>query len=131
MELHLKIIGILLIALSLAHVGLPRYFRWKTDLLGLSLFNRQVMYVHTFFIALAVLLMGVLCLTSAAEITGTQLGRKVSLGLAIFWAARLIVQFFGYSPKLWRGKVFETAVHVMFAVLWIYLTAVFVAVSRK
>jgi hypothetical protein len=88
-----------------------------------------MMYVHTAFIALAVLLMGVLCLTAPAELVGTPLGRKIALGLAIFWGCRLLVQFFGYSPKLWRGKRFETCMHIAFTILWIYLTAVFVMIA--
>jgi hypothetical protein len=129
MESQLKLIGVLLIALGLVHAGFPRYFNWKTDLAGLSLINRQMMYVHTFFIAVTVFLMGVLCLTCSVEITSTSLGRKVSLGLSIFWIARLLAQFFGYSPELWRGKRFETAVHVGMAILWLYLSAVFAVVA--
>ncbi len=83
------------------------------------------MYIHTFFISLAVFLMGLLCLTSASELTGTSLGRKIALGLSIFWAFRLGVQFFGYSSSLWMGKRFETMVHVIFSFLWAYITIVF------
>ncbi len=131
MELHLKIIGDLLIALGLVHAAFPKYFAWKQELDGLSLINRQMMYVHTFFIALTVILMGVLCLTSSAEITRTPLGRKVALGFAVFWTARLLVQFFGYSPQLWRGKRFETTVHIAFAILWIYLSVVFITIASS
>jgi hypothetical protein len=129
MEPHLKIIGVLLIALGLVHAAFPKYFAWKKELAGLRLINRQMLYVHTFFIALAVVLMGVLCVTSAAEITGTPLGRKIALGLALFWTARLFVQFFGYSPQLWRGKRFETTVHIVFTILWAYLSAVFITIA--
>jgi len=54
MELHLKIIGSLLMVLSAAHAYFPRYFDWKSNLAPLSLINRQMMQVHTFFIALVV-----------------------------------------------------------------------------
>lgn len=129
MELHLKIIGIILMVLAVVHVIFPRYFEWKIQLSGLSLINRQMMYVHTFFIALVVLLMGILCITSATELVETPLGHKVSLGLAIFWIARLLIQFFGYSAELWKGKAFETIVHIVFTVLWLYLSGVFLWVA--
>jgi hypothetical protein len=131
MELHLKIIGILLILLALIHPIFPWYFRWKSDLAPLQLINRQVMYVHTFFIAFAVFLMGLLCLTSSAEITGTPLGRKIALGFGVFWTARLLVQLFGYSAKLWKGKAFETMVHVAFTILWTYLSVVFLGIAVR
>jgi hypothetical protein len=125
MELHLKIIGWLLIALSLVHVGFPRYFNWKKELKQLQLVNKQVMEVHTFFIALVVLMMGVLCLTISPDEIESPLGKKVMLGLFVFWFLRLCIQFFWYSPKLWRGRRFETAVHIVFSILWTYLSVVF------
>ena len=128
MELQLKITGCLLIVLSMIHLIFPRYFAWQTELRSISLINRQMMYVHTFFIAFVVFMIGVLCLTSFSELIGTDLGRKISLGIGIFWGVRLIIQFIGYSPKLWRGKMFETWMHVVFSGLWVYLTGVFMAV---
>ncbi|TPE44479.1 hypothetical protein [Pontibacter mangrovi] len=127
MEIHFKIIGILLILLALAHAVFPRYFNWDEELKSLSLINRQMMTVHTFFIALVVFLMGILCLTSAHELVSSGLGQKVCLGLGLFWAVRLYFQFFGYSPDLWKGKRFETTVHVLFAFLWSYLSFIFLA----
>lgn len=125
MELHLKIIGTALILLSLVHTVFPRYLQWDKELAQLSLINRQIMKVHTFFIALGVLLMGVLCVTSASELIETNLGRNISLGLGFFWSCRLAIQLFGYSSKLWRGKTFETVVHIFFTGFWIYLSVVF------
>jgi len=128
MELHLNIIGCLMISLALLHIIFPRYFNWKNDLKNLVLINRQMMYVHTFFIALIILLTGVLCLTSAEELVQTKLGNKMALGLFIFWVLRLAMQFFGYSAQLWKGKMFETFVHVVFSFLWLYISAVFFAI---
>lgn len=126
MEIHYKIIGVLLIVLSLVHAIFPTYFNWDKELQSLSLINRQVMYVHTFFIALVVFLIGLLCLTSSPELINTPLGKQVSLGFGVFWSIRLVVQFFGYSSKLWRGKTLETIVHILFSILWAYLSMVFV-----
>jgi hypothetical protein len=56
----------------------------------------------------------------------TALGKRISLGIGVFWCARLIIQFFGYSSRLWKGKTFETTVHIVLALFWTYLTIVFV-----
>lgn len=125
MEIHFKIIGGLLVALAFVHVIFPRYFRWGEELKSLSMINRQMMTVHTFFIALTVLLMGWLCLTSSQELANTEFGKKISLGLSIFWGIRLLIQLFWYSPQLWKGKKFETGVHILFSVFWIYMSGVF------
>jgi len=128
MDLHLKIIGILLIVLALIHFSFPKYFDWKQELRSLSLMNRQMMYVHTFFIAFLVFLIGVLCLTSSNELLNTAIGKKISLCLGLFWLVRLCVQFFGYSSKIWKGKSFETVVHILFSIFWAYLSTVFVLI---
>lgn len=87
------------------------------------------MYVHTFFIALMVLLMGVFCISCATDIVNTRLGHRLSMGLFIFWGLRLLFQFFVYSPELWRGKTFETLIHILFSVLWCYFSVVFLMIA--
>ncbi len=129
MYIHLKIIGVLLIALALIHIVFPKYFNWKKELKSLSLINKQIMTVHTFFIAFTVFLMGLLCLTSSTELIETHLGKKILLGLGIFWVVRLFVQFFVYSSDLWRGKKIETLIHILFSILWIYFSAIFLTLS--
>jgi len=125
MELHLKIIGLLLICMALIHVAFPKYFNWEVELSNLSLINRQMTYIHTLFLALVLLLMGILCLTSSHDLATTPLGKRLTLGFGLFWLLRLIIQFFGYSSTLWRGKKFETIVHILFVFLWTYLSFVF------
>ena len=125
MELHLQIIGYLFIVLAFIHVAFPKRFEWKKECRSLSLMNRQMMYIHTFFVALVVLLMGILCISSYSELITTPLGHKISLGFFIFWVIRFFVQFFGYSSELWRGKKFETIVHIIFSIFWAYVSVVF------
>ncbi len=131
MEFHLKAIGIILIVLAAVHAIFPRYFEWRIQLGSLSVINRQMMYVHTLFIALGVFLMGVLCLTSSGDIIGTTLGKRIAIGFGIFWLVRLLVQFFGYSSELWKGKKFETFVHILFVLLWTYFTAIFLMIGFR
>ena len=125
MYLQIQIIGILLVIVALLHIAFPKYFNWRQELSSLSLINRQMFYVHSFFIAFTVLLMGILCLTSTHELLNTGLGRRICLGLGIFWTLRLVIQFFVYSSELWKGKRFETVVHGLLSVLWTYIGAVF------
>ena len=126
MQLHLQIIGCSLILLGFVHAIFPKQFNWKQELSSLSVMNREMMYIHTFFIAFMLVLIGALCLTSATELVETLLGKRISLGLGIFWTVRLYVQFFGYSSKTWRGKPFETTVHILFSIFWAYLSFIFI-----
>ena len=125
MILQFHITGILLILLALIHVGFPNYFKWKDEFTSVNLINRQMMYIHTLFLAVVLLLMGLLCISSAQELISSSLGKRICFGLGLFWLLRLLVQFWGYSSLLWRGKPFETMVHILFSGLWVYVTAVF------
>jgi hypothetical protein len=125
MVIHLKITGSLLVILAIVHVFFPKYFHWKEDLKTMRLINRQVMQVHTFFIAFVVLLIGILCLTQTDELIHTALGKNIALGLSVFWFVRLLFQQLVYSSKLWKGKIFETSIHILFTFFWLYFSTVF------
>jgi len=129
METHLKVIGAILIVLALVHAFFPKYFRWDEELRLLSLINRQLMEVHTFFIAFIILLMGVLCLLDTHDLVHSRLGRHICFFLGVFWFVRLLIQHLGYSSKLWKGKRFETTVHLLFSFLWCYMSAAFFLVA--
>ena len=129
MWIHLKIIGWLLILLSFLHVFIPNYLDWKKDLAPLSLMNRQMMITHMIFIAITVFSIGLLCVAATQELIETPLGKKLCLGLSVFWALRLIFQLFVYSSKLWKGKTFETAIHLLAVCFWVYMGGVFGAVA--
>jgi len=129
MIIHIKIIGVFLITLSLVHVIFPSYFDWKNDLKHIKMINREMMWVHTFFVALAVFLMGILCLINTDDLVNTSLGKNICLGFGIFWTIRLAIQFWGYSTALWKGKKFETAIHIFFSFLWLYFSVIFLNVS--
>lgn len=116
--------------LSGLHVVFPKRFRWKQDLAQLQLINRQIFYVHCFFICVVLVLMGALCFFYPVQLlAGGELGRIVSSGCALFWFMRLLVQLFVYDQSLWRGKRLETFVHVVFLGLWSYFTLVFLGAA--
>ncbi len=122
----LRLGGAALIALAFAHLPISRRFEWRQESLRLSPFNRQVLLVHAFFIALAVGMMGVgMLFWPNALATPSALGVPVTAGLTVFWAIRLYVQWFVYDHALWRGKGFETLVHAGFTALWGFLAVLF------
>jgi hypothetical protein len=125
LTLHLRLIGVLLLFLAASHALFPKRFAWKEELERLSLLNRQVFWVHTYFVVLIVAMFGLLSLLMPGELlSGTPLARAVLLGMTVFWGFRLYCQWFVYRAELWRGHRFNTAVHIAFTFLWAYLTTV-------
>jgi hypothetical protein len=125
-ETHLRIVGALVIALAALHAMFPRWFNWRDELSRLSLLNRQIFLVHTGFIVLVLAMTGAMSLLAPGDlITGGRPGVLISAGLAAFWAIRLLVQFFVYDPRLWRGSRARTALHILAATLSGYFAATY------
>ncbi len=125
---HLRVVGMVMAVLAAINLFVPRRFRWRQEMARLSLINRQIFLVHSFFIVLTLTLFSALLLScSGALLVPTRLSRAVLAGLAVFWTARALAQWFYYSPELWRGNRFNTVMHWFFSALWIYITTTFLA----
>ena len=126
LEICLRIAGVLLILLAIAHVTFPKRFHWTEELSRLSLLNRQIFLVHVFFIVVLVGSMGVLCAVfTHALVERSTLARLLLAWLCLFWLTRLVVQWFVYDRRLWHDDRFHLAVHIVFTALWSYLAAVY------
>ena len=122
----LRIAGISLLGLFILNFFVPRQFHWREEMARLSLINRRIFQVHAIFIAMILLMMGLLLvLMPGALLQPEALARAVLAGLTVFWAARLLMQLFFYDAVLWRGKPFETTMHIAFSGLWIFLSVTF------
>ena len=124
--IHLRVVGALLMLLGLSHAFFDRYFGWRRELARVSLFTREVFFVHTFFIGLGVTMAGAgSFLYAGALLQPSVLSRAILAGMAMFWFCRLLTQWFVYDAALWRGDRFRTWMHGVFSVLWIYVTATY------
>lgn len=125
-ELHLRVAGVLLLALIPLNLYVPRRFDWRRELASLSLLNRQIFQVHAAFLCIVLAMFAALALMYTRPLLApTPLARAVLAGMAIFWFLRLLTQWLVYDWSLWRGRRFETIVHLVFTGLWGYLTATF------
>jgi hypothetical protein len=119
LEINFRLIGISQILLALLHIGFEKRFGWKEDLAALSLLNRQLFVVHTFFVALTILLVGCISLFGARDlIISSPLGIWVTGGLFVFWLARLYCQFWVFDKRSWMGHKFNGLMHVLFIFNW-------------
>ncbi|MEV1025103.1 hypothetical protein [Streptomyces sp. NPDC050264] len=127
---QLRLVGVALIGMGLVHAALPRILGWPADLRGSSLLTRQVSYAHLFFIALTCALLGTLPLFFASELlSGAPLPTFLLCAQTLFWGLRWAMEFAYFSPKLWRGHRLRTAGHAALAVLWTWVTGVFVTAT--
>lgn len=125
LALHFRVVGVMMALLVIVNVFVPSRFHWREELARVSLINRQIFQAHTVFIVLLLGLFSALFLTCGeALLEPTRLSRAVLVGLTVFWALRMLMQWFFYSPAVWRGDRFNTLMHGLFSAAWIYVTAV-------
>ena len=126
LNIHLQIVGTLLMLLGLSHIFFDRFFGWEQELASVSLLTRRVFFVHNFFIGLVVLLGGAASFFCAnALLRPGTLSRAVLAGMTMFWLCRLLAQFVAYDREIWRGDRFRTFMHVACSLLWCYVTATY------
>ena len=125
-EIHLRIVGVLLLGIAALSLYVPRRFGWGAEIQRLTLLTRQVFVVHAAFVSLVLILLGVLLTAFApALLAPGALPRAVLAGLLVMWAARMLAQWFYYDARLWRGHRLNTFMHVLFSAIYIYFVATF------
>ncbi len=128
--LNLRIAGVAMAALAVINLFVPRRFRWHDEMARLSLLNRQIFQAHSVFLILTLAMFSALLLTCGpALLEPTRLARAILIGLCVFWTLRMLMQWFFYSPEIWRGNQFFTVMHGVFSVTWVYFSAVFAAAA--
>lgn len=122
----LRFAGAGLILLALIHVPISRRLQWREQASRLSAENEAVFHVHTFFLCLVLVMMGLPALVEPSVfLEKSRAALWGSWSLCVYWLVRLWCQWFTYGPHLWRGKRLETRIHWLFTVLWILLSALF------
>ena len=100
MKTLLLIGGVLHFIILIASTLAPRVLDWRANLAALHPFLRRLFWVYGCFIVLVIISFGALTLVNADEfVSGAPLPRSVCAVIAIFWLARLAVQFFVFDAR--------------------------------
>ena len=130
LEWLLRVAGGGLIVLAALHIPISRRLQWREECTRLSPANEAVFHVHTLFICVVLVLMGLPSLFAPEVLLErTALAKWIAVSWASFWAIRLYCQWFVYPLTLWKGKRSETATHWIFTCMWICLTALYGGVA--
>jgi hypothetical protein len=100
MKTLLIIGGLLHFLVLIASALTPRVLDWRANLAALHPFLRRLFWVYGCFIVLVIISFGVLSSFHSDELaSGRPLSRSVCAMIALFWLARLGVQFFVFDAR--------------------------------
>jgi hypothetical protein len=123
---QLQLVGVALVLLGVAHVAMPGALAWPAEFTALRPLTRQIMYIHTAFIGLTCVLLGLAPLALTGDLLAAGRMPRAVLGAeCLFWGVRWCVQFVAFPPGLWRHSPLYVAGYAGLAVLWTWVVAVF------
>lgn len=113
LELWLRIVAVAQLALAVLSLCLPRILKWQPDIDRMSPLVRDVFKIHSWFIALTLVIWAALTWQFAPEmaLAHTPLSRWLCAAIGVFWGIRCVLQWIHYSPSHWRGNPRRTAIH--------------------
>ena len=134
LELWLRIVAVAQIALAALSLCLPRILNWRAEIDRMSPLVRDVFEIHSWFIALTLVIWGALTWRFAAELAHapTDLSRWLCSAIGIFWGIRCVLQWTHYAPSHWRGNPGRTLIHwTLFFGYAAWTTVYFIAALQK
>ncbi len=98
MRTMIQLGGLVHFGILIASALTPGVLEWRRHLAPLPPLLRQLFWVYGSFIVLVIVSFGTISLTNAdALASGQPLARSVCAMIAVFWAARLAVQWFVFD----------------------------------
>jgi hypothetical protein len=101
----LRLGGVMHFGILIASALVPQVLDWRSELRKLHTLTRQLVWVHGVFIVLTIVALGAIATINAPLLAlGGLLARCVCGFVAIFWLARLSLQFALFDPKPFLTK---------------------------
>jgi hypothetical protein len=94
MKLLLQVAAVLQVSILIASALTPRVFDWRKNLAVLHPFLRKLFWVYGVFIVMVIVAFAALTFLHADAMAAREpVARSLCVFIAIFWGARLFVQF--------------------------------------
>lgn len=130
MKTLILIAGLLHFAILIGSALVPFALDWRRSLAGLHPFLRRLFWVYGAFIVLTIVGFGTLTLAFAGEMArGEPVARGLAAFIAVFWAARLGVQFFVFDPEPFLTNWFYRAGYHGLTVVFIVHVVIYALVA--
>ena len=126
MKLLLQLAAALQLLILIASASTPRVLDWRKNLAVLHPFLRKLFWVYGVFVVMVIIAFVVLTFRDVDAMAAREpVARSLCLFIAIFWGARLLVQFaiFDARPFL-TNWFYKTGFHAL-TIIFAFLTFVY------
>ena len=126
MKLLLQLAAALQLLILIASASTPRVLDWRNNLAVLHPFLRKLFWVYGVFVVMVIIAFAALTFRHADAMAAREpVARSLCLFIAIFWGARLLVQFaiFDARPFL-TNWFYKTGFHAL-TIIFAFLTFVY------
>ena len=126
MKLFLQLAAAVQLLILIASASTPRVLDWRKNLAVLHPFLRKLFWVYGVFVVMVIIAFAALTFRHADAMAAREpVARSLCLFIAIFWGARLLVQFaiFDARPFL-TNWFYKTGFHAL-TIIFAFLTFVY------
>jgi hypothetical protein len=125
----IRIAGLVHLIFIAANLALPRILDFDGNLKQVPPIIRQIFVIHHAYIMLILGFFACLCLFFTRDLAGgSRLGTVLAAFMAVFWLARIPIQFFFYDERVRRE---HPTGHYAFSFALISLSAVLSAAALR
>jgi hypothetical protein len=118
--------GIGHLGLSLVSIAIPKMLNWKQELAHLQPLLRQMFWTYAGYILVINFCFGLVSIWGVAELLNHSfLAKSITLFIALYWLARVLIQFFYFdkthAPKGWfftLGEIGLVGLFVAFTLIY-------------
>lgn len=126
MKTLLQLAAGLQFSILIASALVPRVLKWRQNLAGLNPFLRKLFWTYGIFVVLVIIGFAVLTsLHAAAMAAGEPVARSLCGFIAIFWAARLVVQIGVFDARLFLTTWFYKVGYHMLTIIFTCLVLIY------
>lgn len=126
MKTFLQLAAALQLSILGASAITPRVLNWRDNLATLHPFLRRLFWVYGVFIVMVIIAFATLTFIHAgAMAAGEPVARSLCAFIAIFWAARLFVQFFVFEARPFLINWFYASGYHALTVIFVVLVLIY------
>ena len=115
--------GVAQITIGLASLAIPKVLRWDDELSRVGALTRQVFWVYAGYILMSNVAFGVVSLLASRQLLdGSMLAAGVTGFIALWWIARLGIQFFYFDKSQMPAGLRYKAMCAGLVLAFVYLS---------